>query len=155
MAANLAERVSILERAVSAEIKARVKMQEDMNQASEISKRMIQAVGDTQSDHTRTLREIKQTIDRMAPKVDSIETQMHGVQLRIGHVDGKIDTVTGDLNSKFNHLDGKIDTVTGDLNSKIGELDQKFNRLDGKIDTVAQDLNSKFDTVIDLLKKDK
>lgn len=145
MDVTLEERVSILERTVSAEIRERGKMRKGIGDVrsllenrSEAHRRMLQAIGDTQSEHTRVLRQIQETVGRMAPKVDSIEAHMHGMQLRMGHLDTR-------MSGLENRMDG--------LDVKVGELDSKVTRLDGKIDALAGQVDDKFNTIIGLLSK--
>ena len=86
MASDLEVRVTTLERTVASEIRERMRMSQDIGEMkdlitkrSEAQRRILQAVGDTQSEHSTLLRDIRRTVDWIAPKMDVIETQVAGI----------------------------------------------------------------------------
>jgi chromosome segregation ATPase len=168
MGTDLADRVSILEQTVSAEIGARVAMRQDIGKVEDLLEkrsraqlRLLQAIADTQSEHSTALRDVRAKVDRMAPQVHAIETKVDGVHFRMGILENRM----GGLDSRIGHVEDKIeqvDTRIGHVEDKIeqvdtriGHVEDKVGQLDTKIDTVAEELNGKFDTVIDLLRNGK
>lgn len=171
MAYDLEHRVGILEATVRSEAEQRAKMSQDIGKLGEkadahfhAQRLLIQALQETQSDHTEALRDIRGKVDWMVPKVDLIETSIAGVSTRMGILEGKVDQLEGkfvhlegkfdQLEGRFVHLEGRFDQLEGRfvrLEGKVDHLDGKFvhlegkvDHLDGKIDAVNQRLDDKF-----------
>ena len=114
-----------------------------ITKGSEVQRRILQAVDDTQSEHTALLRDIRRTVDRMASKVDAIETQVAGTSTRIGLLEGHM----GAFGTRMDRLETRADQLDG----KVAQLDDKVERVDGKVDALAEEMNGKFATIIGML----
>jgi chromosome segregation ATPase len=134
MVYDLEHRVGILEATIRSEAEQRAKMSQDIGKLDEkvdahfnAQRLLIQALQQTQSDHTEVLRDIRGKVDRMAPKVDLIETSVAGVSTRMGILEGSV---------------AGVSTRMGILEGRMEELDGKFERLDGKMDAVIDMLRN-------------
>jgi chromosome segregation ATPase len=148
MVYDLEHRVGILEATIRSEAEQRAKMSQDIGKLDEkvdahfnAQRLLIQALQQTQSDHTEVLRDIRGKVDRMAPKVDLIETSVAGVSTRMGILEGSVAGVS----TRMGILEGSVAGVStrmGILEGRMEELDGKFERLDGKMDAVIDMLRN-------------
>jgi chromosome segregation ATPase len=150
VASDLEARVTTLERTVASEIRERMRMSQDIGEVkdlitkrSEAQRRMLQALGDTQSEHSALLRDIRRTVDWMAPKVDAIETQVAGTSTRMGILEGQV----GALEGRMGTLEGKMGTLEGRMGALEGQVGALGNRMDRKVDALAEDMNGKIDAL--------
>jgi len=98
---RLEGRVAVLEVTVEREADLRAKMDSDLGEMKATLKaheRSLQAVHDTQSDHTRRLT-------RIEDKVVTLDDRLGNVEVRLGTVEEKLDTVRIGVHAILDLLD--------------------------------------------------
>jgi septal ring factor EnvC (AmiA/AmiB activator) len=103
---TLEERVTRLEKDMDEQKKLRAAQdldQSDFGQKLRVQHGLIQAIQKTQSEHTATLAQHGQRLDRLEGKVDRLE--------------GKVD-----------RLEGKVDSIAGGVERIVGMLDTLIER---------------------------
>jgi chromosome segregation ATPase len=178
MASDLEARVTTLERTVASEIRERMRMSQDIGEMkdlitkrSEAQRRMLQALGDTQSEHSTLLRDIRRTVGWMAPKLDVIETQVAGTSTRMGILEGQMGALEGrmgtlegqmgtlegrmgtlegqmgTLEGQMGTLEGQMGTLEGQVGALEGQVGALGNRMDRKVDALAEEMDRKVDAL--------
>ncbi|GIF37422.1 hypothetical protein BC793_10491 [Actinoplanes xinjiangensis] len=110
---TLEERVTRLEKDMDEQKKLRAAQdldQSDFGQKLRVQHGLIQAIQKTQSEHTATLAQHGQRLDRLEGKVDRLE--------------GKVDRLEG----KVDRLEGKVDSIAGGVERIVGMLDTLIER---------------------------
>ena len=90
------DRLGTLEAKVETEAQLRAAMDRDMGTLSAkfgAQERLIQAVSDTQSDHTRQLRTIDGRLGKVEGRLGQVEGRLEQVEGRLDQVEGKLDLV--------------------------------------------------------------
>ncbi|MEV4279270.1 hypothetical protein [Actinoplanes xinjiangensis] len=115
---TLEERVTRLEKDMDEQKKLRAAQdldQSDFGQKLRVQHGLIQAIQQTQSEHTATLASHTATLARHTATLAE-----HGQ--RLDRLEGKVD-----------RLEGKVDRLEG----KVDRLEGKVDRLEGKVDRIA------------------
>jgi chromosome segregation ATPase len=90
---NLEGRVTVLEATVKREAGLRAKMDSDLGEikATQIAHtRSLQALHDTQSDHTRRLTRIEDKVGGLEDRLGNVEDRLGNVEDRLGRVEGEV-----------------------------------------------------------------
>lgn len=93
---RLEGRVGALEATVEREAALRARMDEDLSKVTETLRahgRSLQALHDTQQDHTRRLTRIEDRLGHVEDRLGHVEVRLENVEVRLGHVEEKLDTV--------------------------------------------------------------
>jgi chromosome segregation ATPase len=104
---KLEARVAVLEVTVKEEAGLRAKMDSDlgdMKATLNAHGRSLQALHDTQSDHTRRLT-------RIEDKVGTIEGRLGTIEGRVGTIEGRVGTIEGRVGT----IEGRVGTIAEQL----------------------------------------
>ena len=94
--ARLEGRVTVLERTVEREAALRVKMDEDQSDITATLNAhgtLLQALHDTQQDHTRRLTRVEDRLTGVEGRLGNVEVRLGNVEDDLGVVKEKLDTV--------------------------------------------------------------
>ena len=139
---RLEGRVAVLETTVKEEASLRAKMDSDLGEmkATLIAhKHSLQALHDTQSDHTNRLT-------RIEDKLGNVENRVESLDGKVTNLDGKVEHIQGKVTS----LDGKVTNLDG----KVTNLDGKVEHIQGKVENIEQglgDVSASVHAILDLL----
>jgi hypothetical protein len=121
---RLEGRVATLEARVDEEAGLRAQMDEDVSKLH-IQKRMLQALIDTQGDHTAQLRNIDRKLDNVElwmgvfkGRMELSESRLTGVEVRLTGMEDKITRVEGRLTGVEGRLTGVEETL-GNVNMGV------------------------------------
>jgi chromosome segregation ATPase len=149
---RLEGRVATLEARVDEEAGLRAQMDEDVSKLH-IQKRMLQALIDTQGDHTAQLRNIDRKLDNVElwmgvfkGRMELSESRLTGVEVRLTGMEDKITRVEGRLTGVEVRLTGMEDKIT----RVEGRLTGVEGRLTGVEETLGN-VNMGVHAILDLL----
>jgi phage-related minor tail protein len=129
-------RLSKLESTVEEQTRLRAAMDKDVGDLKAglgAQVRLIQAISDTQSDHTRQIRELRDHVDE---KFEAVEGRLGTVEGRLGAVEGRLEAVAGKLGA----VDGRLEAVAGRLGAVESTLETVHVGVDliiGKLDRLT------------------
>ena len=133
------DRLGKLEAKVETEAHLRAAMDRDMGTLSAkfgVQERLIQAISETQSDHTRQLRTINGRLEKVDGRLEKVDGRLEKVEGKLEKVEGKLDLVhvgvqaihtlltglTADETHEDNQLNANpVDTDPGALPGSRGE----------------------------------
>jgi hypothetical protein len=101
---RLEGRVATLEATVTQEARLRAQMDEDVSKLH-IQRTMLQALIDTQSDHTRDLANIKDRLGTVETELGVVKTEVGAVKSRLGVVEDKLGDVRIGVHAILDLLD--------------------------------------------------
>jgi chromosome segregation ATPase len=99
---RLEGRVTVLEATVEREAALRAKMDEDQSNLAATLKahgRSLQALHDTQQDHTRRLTRIEGDLSDVKDRLGNVEVRLGNVEVRLGNVEEDLVTVKEKLDT--------------------------------------------------------
>ena len=105
---NLEGRVTVFERTVEREAALRAKMDEDQSSITAALKargRSLQALHDTQQDHTRRLTRIEDRLGNVEDRLGNVEVRLGNVEVRLGNVEEGLGTVKIGVHAIIDLLD--------------------------------------------------
>jgi chromosome segregation ATPase len=132
---RLEGRVAVLEVTVKEEAGLRAKMDSDLGEmkATLIAhKHSLQALHDTQSDHTKRLTRIEN-------KLGNVENKLGNVEGRVGNVENKL---------------GNVENKLGNVEGKLGNVENKLGNVEGRVENMEQalgDVRIGVHAILDLL----
>jgi chromosome segregation ATPase len=113
---RLEGKVAVLEATVKEEAGLRAKMDSDLSEmkATLIAhKHSLQALHDTQSDHTKRLTRIENKVENIEGKVEDIENRVGNIENRVGNIEnrvGNIEQKLGDVRIGVHAILDLLDT---------------------------------------------
>jgi chromosome segregation ATPase len=105
---RLEGKVAVLEATVKEEAGLRAKMDSDLSEmkATLIAhKHSLQALHDTQSDHTKRLTRIENKVENIEGKVEDIENRVGNIENRVGNIEQKLGDVRIGVHAILDLLD--------------------------------------------------
>lgn len=124
---KLEGRVTTLEVTVEREAALRAKMDEDLSDMAQTLKahgRSLQALHDTQQDHTRRLTRIEGRLVNVDDRLESVEGRLVNVEGQLVNVEGRLTSVEADLGL----VKEKLDTVHIGVHAILDLLDTHLAR---------------------------
>jgi chromosome segregation ATPase len=118
---RLEGKVAVLGATVKEEASLRANMDSDLGEmkATLIAhKHSLQALHDTQSDHTRRLSRIEDKAGSIENMVGSIEEKVGGIENRVRGVENKVGSIEGRV--------GNIENRVGGVENRVGSIEQKL-----------------------------
>jgi chromosome segregation ATPase len=100
--ARLEGRVTVLERTVEREAALRAKMDEDQSNITATLNAhgtLLQALHDTQQDHTRRLTRVEDRLTRVEDRLTGVEGRLGNVEVRLGNVEDDLGVVKEKLDT--------------------------------------------------------
>src|SRR5579875_3964679 len=113
---RLEGRVAVLEATVKEEAGLRAKMDSDLGEmkATLIAhKHSLQALHETQSDHTRRLTRIEDKVGRVEDSVGKIEDKVGKIEDRVGKIEDRV---------------GKIEDRVGKIEDRVGKIEDRVGK---------------------------
>jgi chromosome segregation ATPase len=124
-------RVGTLEARFKAEAFARAGLEMDVHtlwpKAVEAN-RLLQALSETQSEHTATLADHTRRLTRLENKVDTLSVDMAGVKRDVGTLKGDMAGLKGDVSG----LKGDVSTLKGDVSTLKGDVRKILDLLESR-----------------------
>jgi chromosome segregation ATPase len=114
---RLEGRVTVLEATVKEEAGLRAKMDSDLGEmkATLIAhKHSLQALHDTQSDHTKRLTRIENRVGNIENKVENIESRVGNIESRVGNIEGRVENIEG----RVENIEGRVENIE----QKLGDV---------------------------------
>jgi chromosome segregation ATPase len=89
--------------------------------------KVLNAVGQTQAEHTRLLTGLSQVLQVHGVRLDRVDQRLDGVDQRLDGVDQRLDRVDqrfDGMDQRFDGVDQRFDRVDGELGSMRGTLEE-------------------------------
>jgi len=125
---NLEERLTTLEERMDVESGLWASIDRDLStlaQGQIAAKKLIQALGNTQSEHTRALNRLDLRLDVMGLQFTGVDLRFDGMDQRLNGMDRRLDGIDGRLDGmdrRFDGIDGRLDGIDGQLTEIVGML---------------------------------
>jgi chromosome segregation ATPase len=119
-------RLGTLERTVETQATLRAAMEKDIAdvQAEQRAQRaLLQAVHDTQSEHTKRFRSVETRLGNVETRLGSVETRLGSVEGRLGQVEGRLGQVEG----RLGQVEEKLGNVHIGVQAILAVLDRKID----------------------------
>jgi hypothetical protein len=119
---SIEARVGTLEATVRTEAHLRATMDFDMGKMQaefRAQRSMLQALHDTQQDHTRRFTGVEGRLTNVADRLGGVEGRLGGVEDRLTGVDGRLTGVDGRLTG----VEGGLELVRAGVEALHGKLD--------------------------------
>ncbi len=132
---RLEGRVAVLEATVKEEAVLRAKMDSDLGEmkATLIAhKHSLQALHETQSDHTRRLTRIEDKVGKVEDSVGKIEDKVGKIEDRVGKIEDRV---------------GKIEDRVGKIEDRVGKIEDRVGKIEDKVGDVRVGVHA----ILDLL----
>jgi chromosome segregation ATPase len=120
-------RVAVLEGTVKEEAGLRAKMDSDlgdMKATLNAHGRSLQALHDTQSDHTRRLTRIEDKLGTIEGRVGTIENKVGTIENKVGTIENKV----GTIENKVGTIQGQLGDVRVGVHAILDLLDAHLTR---------------------------
>jgi chromosome segregation ATPase len=132
---NYEERLTTLEERVDMESGLRASIDRDLStlaQGQTAANKMIQALGNTQSEHTRALNRLNLQLEATGLQLtgvdlrfDGMDRRLHGMDRRLDGIDARLDRMDGrfdGIDARLDRMDGRFDGIDGQLTEIVGML---------------------------------
>jgi chromosome segregation ATPase len=133
MTPTLNERVTVLEHRMDEQERLRASQDHDLSSLSEnirAQKSLLQALADTQSEHTRAL-------GNLSRDVSVLKTDMSVVKRDVSELKGDVSELKGDVSELKGDVAGLKGDVAG-LKGDVAELKGGLAEINGKIDMLIE-----------------
>jgi phage-related minor tail protein len=127
-------RLSKLETTVEEQARLRAAMDQDMGDLKAslgAQLKVIQAIRDTQSDHTKRLTTLETKMGAVEGRLGAVEGRLGAVEGRLGAVEGRLGAVEGRLGA----VEGRLGAVESTLQKVHGGIEL----INGKLDRLIAD----------------